>query len=481
MNPIIHMNLTQMQSAVLKREITASEIVQAHIDRIHAVEHKVGAFISLREEAAIKRAMLLDAQGGGNALAGIPAAVKDNICIRDGRTTCASRMLEHFVSPYSATAWEKLDQAGSILLGKTNLDEFGMGSTTEHSAFHPTCNPHDLTRVPGGSSGGSAAAVAAGMVAFALGSDTGGSVRQPASHCGVVGMKPTYGTVSRYGLTAFASSMEQIGPITRNVRDNALIMEHIAGRDSRDGTSVAHPGGFSRMIGQDVKGLRIGLPKEMFAEGLSAEVRDAVLHAAHVLENLGAVVHEVSLPHVTYALPAYDIISSAEASSNLARFDGVRYGRRAENYADLEELYIRSRSEGLGDEVKRRILLGTYVLSEGYYDAYYHRALQARTLVKQEFDLVFEKVDCLLSPVAPETAPAFGEIQDPLSAFLGDIYTVPANVAGIPALSLPCSMDANGLPIGMQLMGPAFSEPVLYCIGHEVEEALGPVVKEVNL
>lgn len=481
MNPIVHMNIAQMQAALLKRELTAAEIVQAHIDRIHAVENKIGAFISLREEAAMEQARRLDAQGAVNDLTGIPAAVKDNICIRGGRTTCASRMLEQFESPYSATAWEKLEQAGCILLGKTNLDEFGMGSTTEHSAFHPTHNPHDLTRVPGGSSGGSSAAVAAGMAPFALGSDTGGSVRQPASHCGVVGMKPTYGTVSRYGLTAFASSMEQIGPITRNVRDNALIMEHIAGRDSRDGTSVAHPGGFSRQIGQNVKGMRIGLPKEMFAEGLSAEVRNAVLHTAHVLEGLGAVVHEVSLPHVTDALPAYYIISSAEASSNLARFDGVRYGRRAESYADLEELYIRSRSEGFGEEVKRRILLGTYVLSAGYYDAYYHQALKTRTLVKQEFDQVFETVDCILSPVAPTTAPAFGEIQDPVSAFMGDVYTVPANVAGLPALSLPCGMDANGLPIGMQLMGPAFSEPMLYRVGHEVEEALGPVVKEVNL
>lgn len=481
MKTIINMTLTSLSSALAGGELTAAEVTRAYLARIEAVEDKVGAFLSIDGNAAMARAEAVDAAGERRDLSGIPCAVKDNICVKNGRTTCASRMLTDFVSPYSATAWERLENAGCILLGKTNLDEFGMGSTTEHSAFHPTHNPHDLTRVPGGSSGGSAAAVAAGMAAFALGSDTGGSIRQPASHCGVVGMKPTYGTVSRYGLTAFASSLEQIGPITRSVADNALVMAHIAGHDAHDGTAVVHPGGFTAQLGHDVKGLRIGLPREMFAEGLAADVRDAVLRAAHTLVSLGATVVEVSLPTVKHALPAYYIISSAEASSNLARFDGIRYGRRATDFADLDELYVRSRSEGFGDEVKRRILLGTYVLSAGYYDAYYKRALQTRTLVIRDFERVFGEVDCLLSPVAPTTAPRLGAMTDPVSAYLGDVYTVPANVAGIPALSLPCGTDADGLPIGAQLMGRAFSEPLLYRVGHALETALGPVVKEVNL
>lgn len=481
MKTIINMTLTELSSALAGGELTAAEATRTYLERIEAVEARVGAFISTGGEAAMARAAALDSAGGRQGLHGIPCAVKDNICVKNGRTTCASRMLADFVSPYSATAWERLENAGCILMGKTNLDEFGMGSTTEHSAFHLTHNPHNLNRVPGGSSGGSAAAVSAGMAAFALGSDTGGSIRQPASHCGVVGMKPTYGTVSRYGLTAFASSLEQIGPITRSVADNALVMTYIAGHDLHDGTSVAHPGGFTAQLGYEVKGLRIGVPAEMFAEGLAADVRDAVLCAAHTLESLGATVVEVSLPTVKHALPAYYIISSAEASSNLARFDGVRYGRRAAGFADLDDLYVRSRSEGFGDEVKRRILLGTYVLSAGYYDAYYKRALQTRTLVIRDFERVFGEVDCLLSPVVPTTAPMLGAVTDPVSAYLGDVYTVLANIAGIPALSLPCGTDADGLPIGVQLMGRAFSEPLLYRVGHALEKALGPVVKEVNL
>ncbi len=477
---INQMTLTELASARARGEISAAEIVTAYFARIDAVEHRVGAFISLQKEAALRRAAELDASGGALPLSGRPVAVKDNICIAGGRTTCASRMLESFVSPYSATAWQRLEDAGCILLGKTNLDEFGMGSTTENSAFHPTCNPHDLTRSPGGSSGGSAAAVAAGEAVFALGSDTGGSVRQPAAHCGVVGMKPTYGAVSRYGLTAFASSLEQIGPVTRNVVDNALTLSVMAGKDACDATSVAHPGGFSDQIGRDVKGLRVGLPREMFGPGLTADVKNAVLHAAHTLESLGAKVVEVSLPTVQHALPAYYILSSAEASSNLARFDGIRYGRRTDEYADLDELYVRSRSEGFGDEVKRRILLGTYVLSEGYYDAYYKRALQARTRVIRDFARAFSQADCLLSPITPTTAPKLGASADPVQNYLGDVYTVPANIAGIPALSLPCGMDAEGLPIGVQLMGPALSEPLLYRVGHALESALGPVFKEVQ-
>ncbi len=477
---IIDMTLTQLAGALRAGEVSAAEIVRAHLERVAALEDDVGAFISIQEEAALAKAEALDAAGEWpHLLSGIPVALKDNICVRGGRTTCASRMLADFVSPYSATVWEKLQSVGCILLGKTNLDEFGMGASTEHSAFHPTRNPRDLTRTPGGSSGGSAAAVAAGMVPLALGSDTGGSIRQPASHCGVVGMKPTYGTVSRYGLVAFASSLEQIGPITRTVADNALALSVIAGRDPKDASSVSHPGGFADRIGQDVKGLRIGLPAEMLRDDLDADVRLAVMHAARVLEGLGAEIVEVALPTVQHALPAYYIISSAEASSNLARFDGVRYGRRAEGYADVEELYTRSRSEGFGDEVKRRILLGTYVLSEGYYDAFYKRALQTRTLVIRDFARVFTQVDCLLTPVAPTVAPRLGETTDPVSAYQGDLYTVPANIAGIPALALPCGRDRQGLPIGVQLMGPAFSEPMLYQVGHALEAALGSA-KEVT-
>lgn len=476
---ITDMTLTQLAGALRAGAVSAAEIVRAHLERVAALEDGVGAFVSTQGEAALAKAETMDAAGEWlHLLSGIPVALKDNICVQGGRTTCASRMLAEFVSPYSATVWEKLQSAGCILLGKTNLDEFGMGASTEHSAFHPTRNPRDLTRTPGGSSGGSAAAVAAGMVPLALGSDTGGSIRQPASHCGVVGMKPTYGTVSRYGLVAFASSLEQIGPLTRTVADNALALSVIAGPDPKDATSVSHPDGFAARIGQDVKGLRIGLPAEMLRGDLEADVRLAVMHAARVLEGLGAEIVEVSLPTAKHALPAYYIISSAEASSNLARFDGVRYGRRAEGYADVEELYTRSRSEGFGDEVKRRILLGTYVLSEGYYDAFYKRALRTRTLVIRDFARVFTQVDCLLTPVAPTAAPRLGEITDPVSAYQGDLYTVPANIAGIPALALPCGRDRQGLPIGVQLMGPAFSEPVLYQVGHALEAALGSA-KEV--
>lgn len=477
---ITSMTLNELASAIAARELSAAEVVQACLGRIREKEASIGAFISIDEDAAMTRAREIDANGEYLPLSGIPVAVKDNICVKNGRTTCASRMLADFVSPYSATAWSRMEASGAILIGKTNLDEFGMGSTTEHSAFHPTRNPRALACVPGGSSGGSAAAVAAGMVPLALGSDTGGSIRQPASHCGVVGMKPTYGTVSRFGLTAFASSLEQIGPITRTVADNALAMSVLAGRDPMDGTSIQHPGGFSAQLEQEITGLRIGLPRKMLAHGIAEEVRSAVLNAAYILKKLGASIVEVSLPAVEYALPAYYIISSAEASSNLARFDGVRYGRRATGFADLEELYVRSRTEGFGDEVKRRILLGTYVLSEGYYDAYYKQALRTRTLVIRDFERLFTAVDCLLSPVAPTAAPKLGEMTDPVTAYLGDVFTVPANIAGIPALSMPCGCTVSGLPIGVQLMGRSFSEPMLYRIGHVLELALGPVVKEVE-
>ena len=484
---IVSMTLTALSEAIKRGELSSREITQAYLDRIHAVEEKVGGYVTVDEEGALRQADEADkARASGEKLSplhGIPVAVKDNICIEDMPTTCASRMLENFVPPYSATAWEKLRSAGGVLLGKTNLDEFAMGSTTENSAFHPTCNPRDLTRVPGGSSGGSAAVVAAEEAPFSLGSDTGGSIRQPAAFCGVVGMKPTYGMVSRYGLIAFASSLDQIGPMTRTVADNALVLDAIAGYDRRDTTSIKR--GYTPMnreLNAGVKGLRIGLPKEMFAEGLSSDVRKAVTHAAKVLKELGATVMEVSLPSLQYALPAYYVLSSAEASSNLARFDGVRYGYRAEEYADLEELDVKSRSEGFGAEVKRRILLGTYTLSAGYFDAYYKKALQVRTLVIRDFNSVLERCDCLLGPVAPTTAYKLGEkTMSPLEMYLGDIHTVPVNIAGIPALSMPCGLDQSGLPVGLQLMGAAFSEPMLYRVGQTLEEALGTVCKEVTL
>lgn len=484
---MIDMTLAQLADGLRQGEMSSVEITRAYLDRIGQAEEKVGAYITLTPETALAQAEAADRarQSGENVhpLCGVPVAVKDNICVEGLKTTCASRMLEDFVPPYSATVWEKLRAAGCVLLGKTNLDEFAMGSTTENSAFHPTRNPRALDRVPGGSSGGSAACVAAGEAPFALGSDTGGSIRQPAAFCGVVGMKPTYGMVSRYGLVAFASSLDQIGPMTKTVADNALALDLLAGYDRRDTTSVKRgyiPMG--RDMGKGVQGLTIGLPREMFAEGLSGGVRKAVTHAAKVLEGLGAKVKEIDLPSLAYALPAYYVLSSAEASSNLARFDGVRYGHRAAEYADLEELYVKSRSEGFGPEVKRRILLGTYTLSAGYFDAYYKKALQVRTLVIRDFDRAFEDCDALLGPVAPTTAYRIGEkSMSPLEMYLGDVHTVPVNIAGIPALSMPCGADENGLPVGLQLMGKTFSEPMLYRIGGALEEALGCTWKEATL
>lgn len=475
---ITSLTLTELSEAMKRGELSSREITEAYLNRIHEAESQIGGYITVAEEGALRQAEEADkARASGAPLSpmhGIPVAVKDNICVEGLPTTCASKMLENFVPPYSAAAWEKLRAAGCVLLGKTNLDEFAMGSTTENSAFHPTRNPRNLTRVPGGSSGGSAAVVAADEAPFSLGSDTGGSIRQPAAFCGVVGMKPTYGMVSRYGLIAFASSLDQIGPMTKTVADNAMVLDAIVGHDRRDTTSVKRDyAPMSRELHAGVRGLRIGLPREMFAEGLSDDVRKAVMNAAKTLESLGATVVEVSLPSLQYALPAYYVLSSAEASSNLARFDGVRYGHRAAEYADLEELYVKSRNEGFGAEVKRRILLGTYTLSAGYFDAYYKKALQVRTLVIRDFNRVFERCDCLLGPVAPTTAYKLGEkTMSPLEMYLGDIHTVPVNIAGIPALSMPCGMDRDGLPVGLQLMGKTFSEPTLYRVGQALEEAL---------
>lgn len=488
MKEMTGMTLTELCEALDKGEVSSREVTQAYLERIEQVEGKVGAYITVCGEAALKQAEDADAQRGAgkkvHPLCGVPVAIKDNICIKGVKTTCASRMLEHFVPPYDASVWEKLREKGCVLLGKTNMDEFAMGSTTENSAFHPTHNPHDLTRVPGGSSGGSAACVAALEAPFALGSDTGGSIRQPASFCGVVGMKPTYGLVSRYGLVAFASSLDQIGPMTRTVEDNALALEAVSGWDRRDTTCVRErpAGAMTRQMKDGVKGLKIGLPREMFAEGLSEDVRKAVMSAAETLKKLGATVREVSIPSLDVALPAYYVISSAEASSNLARFDGVRYGHRAAEYADLDELYLQSRAEGFGAEVKRRILLGTYTLSAGYFDAYYKKALQVRTLVIRDFESALHDCDCLLGPVAPTTAYRMGEkTVDPLEMYLGDIHTVPVNIAGIPALSMPCGVDGEGMPVGLQLMGKVFSEPLLYRVGYALEKELGRFLKEVRL
>jgi aspartyl-tRNA(Asn)/glutamyl-tRNA(Gln) amidotransferase subunit A len=413
-------------------------------------------------------------------------ALKDNICTEGIPTTCASKILDNFIPPYSADVYERLQRAGCVLIGKANLDEFAMGSSTENSAFKITRNPWDEKRVPGGSSGGSAAAVAAGMAVFALGSDTGGSIRQPSAMCGVVGMKPTYGRVSRYGLVAFASSLDQIGPITRDVRDCALVLNHICGHDRRDSTSVdVEVPDFEKGLEQGIKGMRIGIPSEYFGEGIDRGVKERVQEAIKVLENLGAVCDEVSLPHTEYALPAYYIISSAEASSNLARYDGIRYGRRAEGYSDLVDMFVRTRSDGFGREVKRRIMLGTYALSSGYYDAYYKKAQQVRTLIKEDFDRVFEGCDIIVGPTTPTVAFRAGEkTDDPLQMYLSDVYTIPVNIAGLPALSVPCGFS-EGLPVGLQFIGKPFAESTLLRAAYAYEQSTGfhkmhPQAKEAS-
>lgn len=459
-----------------KKEVSVVEATKSVFARIKNTEPKIGSFITLCEEEALKKAEKVQAKyGRGEAmspLAGVPMALKDNMCTKGIKTTCASRMLHNFVPPYNATVAARLEDADAILTGKTNMDEFAMGSSTERSYFKETKNPWDLERVPGGSSGGSAAAVAARQVFFSLGSDTGGSIRQPAALCGVVGMKPTYGTVSRYGLVAFASSLDQIGPLTRDVTDLALVMNAISGHDPMDGTSadVRHPD-FTKSLVNDVKGLKIGVPKEYMGEGISEDARKAVFSAIDTFKRLGAEYEEMSLPMAKYALPAYYIISSAEASSNLARYDGIKYGHRAEKYTDLLDLYNQTRSEGFGAEVKRRIMIGTYALSAGYYDAYYKKALQVRTLVKNGFDRAFEKFDVIITPATPATAFKSGEKSDnPIEMYLEDICTVSVNIAGLPGLVIPCGFDGKGLPIGMQLIGKAFDESTLIRAAYTFEQ-----------
>ena len=459
-----------------KGEVTSEEITRSYFDRIKEVEPKVKAYVSLLEDEAIAKAKKVDEDRKAgkpvSKFAGIPIGIKDNMCITGTKTTCSSKMLENFVAPYDATVIEKLNKEDLVYLGKLNMDEFAMGSSTEHSAFFKTHNPWDLDRVPGGSSGGSAAAVAANIAPWTLGSDTGGSIRQPASLCGVVGLKPTYGLVSRYGLVAFASSLDQIGPLTKDVTDSAMLLNLIAGHDEKDSTSIdLGEKDYTLSLVNDVKGMRIGLPKEYLGEGINEEVKQAILDVAKKYEEMGAIVEDCSFEVGQYATSVYYIIADAEASSNLGRFDGIRYGYRTENFDNLKDIYKNSRSEGFGPEVKRRIMVGTYVLSSGYYDAYYKKAQKVRTVIKNAYEELFGKYDLLLTPTSPTTAFKIGEkSNNPLEMYLADICTVPVNIGGIPAISVPCSLDSKGMPIGFQLLAKAFDEEKLLQAAYSYEQ-----------
>lgn len=467
----------ELMDKLQKKEITITDITKAYVDRINEKEKDVEAFVTTLTDKAIAKAQEVEKKAKEGELvskfAGIPIGIKDNMCTKGERTTCSSKMLENFVAPYDATVIEKLNEEEIINLGKLNMDEFAMGAATEYSAFKKTKNPWNLNTVPGGSSGGSAAAVAAGLVPWALGSDTGGSIRQPASFCGVVGLKPTYGLVSRYGLVAFASSLDQIGPITKDVRDAAMLLNLIAGHDEKDTTSIKRQKvDYTECLKNDVKGLKIGVPKEFFGEGINPEVKEKLQEAIEKYKELGAQVEECSLNIAEYSLAAYYIIGCAEASSNLGRFDGIRYGYRTQNFENLKDIYKNSRSEGFGEEVKRRIILGTYVLSSGYYDAYYKKAQQVRTLVKQEFNKMFEKYDVLLTPTSPTVAFEIGtRSNNPLEMYLADICTVSVNVAGLPGISVPCGVDSKGMPIGMQLIGDKFQEETILNAAYTYEQA----------
>ena len=462
---------------IKEKEISVREALDAVFAQIDQTEGRYHAYVTLDKEGAYKQADAvqekIDKGELTGALAGVPVAIKDNMCTKGLLTTCSSKILENYIPTYTASAVQNLTDAGCIIIGKTNMDEFAMGSTTETSYYGVTRNPHNPDHVPGGSSGGSAAAVALNECFFALGSDTGGSIRQPSAFCGITGMKPTYGTVSRYGLIAYGSSLDQIGPMTKNVTDCAAVLETIASYDKKDSTSMKREEyDFTSALVRDVKGLRIGLPKDYFGDGLDSEVKAAIFKAAETFKRMGAIVEEFDLGLVQYAIPAYYIIASAEASSNLERFDGVKYGYRTKEYGDLHSMYKKTRSEGFGSEVKRRIMLGSFVLSSGYYDAYYLKALKTKALIKQEFDKAFEKYDIILAPAAPTTAPLLGSsLQDPIKMYLSDIYTISANLAGIPGLSIPCGKDNKGLPIGMQLLGGCFQEKTLLRAGFAYEKA----------
>jgi len=457
-------------------QLSSVELTKACLERIHQTEPRVHALVTVTDELALKQAQRADeliAKGDTHPLTGIPVVIKDNMCTKGIRTTCSSRMLENFVPPYDATVVEKLNNCNAVIIGKANMDEFAMGSSTEHSAFLPTHNPWDLSRVPGGSSGGSAVAVAAEETIYALGSDTGGSIRQPAGFCSVTGFKPTYGRVSRYGLVAFASSLDQIGPLTKDVADCAIVLNAIAGYDSRDSTSVPEPTpDYTQCLTTDLNGLSIGIPKEYFVEGMQAEVKAAMRAAINKLEELGARVEwEVSLPHTPYALAAYYIIAPSEASANLARYDGVKYGFSYSDTDSMWEALEKTRQYGFGDEVKRRIMLGTYALSAGYYDAWYLKAQKVRTLIRQEFDQAFEKFDALVTPTSPTVPFKIGEkVDDPLRMYLSDVCTLPINIAGLPAISIPAGF-ADGLPIGMQIIGKPFSEETILKIAYAYQQA----------
>lgn len=472
---LLDLSLQEIHNKLHSRELTVTDLVNESFRRIGEVEGKVQAFLTLDEENARQAAKALDDKAGSaqekGLLFGLPIGIKDNIVTEGVRTTCASKFLSNYQPIYDATVVKKLKQAESVSIGKLNMDEFAMGGSNENSAYQLTYNPWNTEHVPGGSSGGSAAAVAAREVYFSLGSDTGGSIRQPASYCGVVGMKPTYGLVSRFGLVAFASSLDQIGPVTKNTEDSAYLLQAIAGHDPQDSTSLNTdiPDYLSALTG-DIKGLRIALPKEYFGEGIDPKVKDAVLSALKVMEGLGAIVEEVSLPHSEYAVAAYYLLASSEASSNLARFDGVRYGVRASDPDNLLDLYLKSRSEGFGPEVKRRIMLGTYALSSGYYDAYYLKAQKVRTLIKRDFDQVFDKYDVVIGPTAPTPAFKIGSLVDnPLTMYLNDILTIPVNLAGLPAISIPCGF-ADGLPVGLQIIGKALGESTILRAAHAYEQ-----------
>ena len=472
---LYQLTLHQARQKLSRGEISSLELTEAILERITAVDDAIKAYLSLNPDAARQQARAADerrAAGEERPLLGIPLAIKDVICVQGTPVTCGSRILEHFVPPYDATVVQRLKAAGAVLLGKTNTDEFAMGSSTENSSFFTTHNPWDLTRVPGGSSGGSAAAVAAEMCLGALGSDTGGSVRQPAAMCGVVGVKPSYGRVSRYGLVAFASSLDQIGTLGRTVADAAALLGVIAGHDPLDSTSVDGPvPDYAKLDAADLRGVRVGVPREYFIAGMQAEVEAAVRAGIDELAALGAEVQAVSLPHTDYALPVYYLIAPAEASANLARYDGVRYGYRAQAEG-VKQVYSESRGQGLGPEVKRRIMLGTYALSAGYYDAYYLKAQKVRTLIKDDFDRAFQQVDVIATPTTPTTAFEIGaKIDDPLEMYLADVFTLSMNLAGICGLSLPCGFDQQSLPIGLQLMGPAFGEEAVFRVAHAYEAA----------
>ena len=472
---ILDLTALELGKKIKAGEITSPQATEAVIKQIKAVEEQVHSYVTLDEEGAMKRAKEVQAQIEAGTLtgplAGVPAAIKDNMCTKGMRTTCSSKILENFVPTYTAEAVLNLEKAGAVILGKTNMDEFAMGSTTETSAYGVTCNPWNTEHVPGGSSGGSCAAVAANECFYALGSDTGGSIRQPSSFCGVTGIKPTYGTVSRYGLIAYGSSLDQIGPVAKDVSDCAAILEAISSHDLKDSTSMARTDcDFTSALKDDVKGMKIGIPSSYFGEGLDEEVKAAILKAADILKEKGAVVETFDLGLVDYAIPAYYVIASAEASSNLSRFDGIKYGYRTKEYEGLHNMYKKTRSEGFGAEVKRRIMLGSFVLSSGYYDAYYLKALRTKALIKKEFDKAFAKYDLILAPASPDTAPLLGSsLSDPLKMYLGDIYTISVNLAGLPGMTVPCGLDSKGLPIGMQLIGDCFKEKDIIRAGYAFE------------